>query len=177
MRGGSTEPKFVSKSTYHRHSQYRNPITPMSEFLAQRGIATTSSHLAATIPASQGDSTRQRSHSPIAASGPSEQPNKRQRPNEEDIVVGSGFSRGENGECQEEGGSQLNSPIDPGFMQVLCNSRMICKIFSLTVTMPILQLPPGTPPEVRGPDNEEDNNEFNNNNMNQFVRLFLSLAP
>ena len=38
--------------------------------------------------------------------------------------------------------------------------------------MPISQLPPGTPSEVRGPDNEEDNSEFNSNNMNQFVRLF-----
>ena len=39
--------------------------------------------------------------------------------------------------------------------------------------MPISQLPPGTPSEVRGPDNEdEDNIEFNSNNTNQFVRLF-----
>jgi hypothetical protein len=45
-------------------------------------------------------------------------------------------------------------------------------MFSLTVTMPILQLPPGTPPEVPGPDNEEDNNELNSNYMNQSVRLF-----
>ena len=38
--------------------------------------------------------------------------------------------------------------------------------------MPILQLPPGTPSEVRGPDNEEDDSEFDSNNMNHFVRLF-----
>jgi hypothetical protein len=38
--------------------------------------------------------------------------------------------------------------------------------------MPILQLPPGMPSDVRGPDNEEDTSEFNNNNMNQSVRLF-----
>ena len=145
MRGGSTEPKSVSKSTYHRHSRYRNAITPMPEFLAQHGIATTSLHSAATVPATchrdhrnsvtsmqhapQGDPTRRRSHSPIAGS---EQPNKRQRPNEEDMI-GSGLSRGENGEGQQEEGSQFDSSIDPGFMQVQLHvhNRMICKIFSV----------------------------------------------
>jgi hypothetical protein len=146
MRGGLTEPKSVSKSTYHRHNRYRNPIMPMPEFLAQHGIATTSPHLAATVPAcpdhrnsvtsiqhasidSQGDPARRRSHSPIA--GPSEQPNKRQRPNEED-VVGSGLSRGGNGEGQQEETSQMVSSIDsdPRRMQV-CSYKMLCRIFNI----------------------------------------------
>ena len=38
--------------------------------------------------------------------------------------------------------------------------------------MPISQLPPGTPSEVREPDGEEDNTAFNSNNMNRYVRLF-----
>ena len=180
MRGGSTEPKSVSKSTYHRHTQFRNAITPMPEFLTQHGIATTSSHSAATVPTtcprdhrnsvipSQGDLTRGRSHSPIA--GPSEQPNKRQRPNEE--VIGSGPLSGENGEGQQVEGSHFNGSIDPEFMQVQLHvsNRMKCRYFLLT--MPISQLPPGTPSEVREPDNEEDNSAFNSNNMNQSVRLF-----
>jgi hypothetical protein len=143
MRGGSTEPKSVSKSTYHRHSRYRNPITPMPEFLAQHGIATTSPPSAATVPAtcprdhhhsvtsSQGDPTRRRSHSPIA--GPSEQPNKRQRPNEE-VIVDSGLLGGENEEDQQEEGSKMNSSIDPGFMQVqlhVPNRMILCGLFSV----------------------------------------------
>jgi hypothetical protein len=135
MRGGSTESKSVSKSTYHRHSRYRNTITPMHQFLAQHGISTTFPHSAATVPtpcprdrhnsvtSMQGNPTRGRSHSPIA--GPSEQSNKRQRHNEEDIVGGFGLSRGENGEgpSQQEEGSQLDRS-DPGFMQVQLHVRI-----------------------------------------------------
>ena len=144
MRGGSTEPKSVSRSTYHRHSQYRNLITPMPVFLAQHGIATTSTHSAATVPStcprdhhnsvtsSQGNLTRRCSHSPIA--GPSEQPYKRQRPDDsEEVIVDSGSSSGENGEGQQEGGSQFNSSIDPGFMpvQLHVRNRMIFGLFSV----------------------------------------------
>ena len=145
MRGGSTESKSVSKSTYHRHSQYRNSITPMPQFLAQHGISTTFPHSAATVPvpcprdpqnsvnSMQGNPTRRRSHSPIA--GPSEQSNKRQRPNEdsEDMIVGFGLSRGENreGHQPEEEGSQLDRS-DPGFMQVplhVCNRMIMWNVF------------------------------------------------
>ena len=144
MRGGSTEPKSVSRSTYHRHSQYRNLITPMPVFLAQHGIATTSTHSAATVPStcprdhhnsvtsSQGNPTRRRSDSPIA--GPSEQPYKCQRPDDsEEVIVDSGSSSGENGEGQQEGGSQFNSSIDPGFMpvQLHVRNRMIFGLFSV----------------------------------------------
>jgi hypothetical protein len=142
MRGGSTEPKSVSKSTYHRHSRHRNPIIPMPQFLAQHGIATPipQAHSAAidsapcppdrynSITSMQDDLTRRRSHSPIA--GPSEQSNKRQRPNEEDIV-GSGLSRGESRDGQQEERNQLDGPIDLGFMQVQLHVRNSteCRIF------------------------------------------------
>ena len=133
MCGGSTEPKHVSKSTYHRHSRYRNPITPMPQFLTQHGIATTSpATISVPCPPNrhnsttsmQGDPTRRRSHSPIA--GLSEQPNKRQRPNEEDMV-GPGLLRGENREGRQEEGSQLDNAID--FMQVQLHNGTKCRIF------------------------------------------------
>ncbi|KAF8954522.1 hypothetical protein BDZ97DRAFT_1766105 [Flammula alnicola] len=124
MTGGRTEPKLVSKSTYHAHEPFRVPsqpaITPMAEFLAQQPW-----HPAA-LPQPRNSTPgpsipRRRSRSPSAnptnhghsRSPSSEPPRQRQRrdldPNPDEGIDADRHGHGEP-DIGTSGGGEMGSP-------------------------------------------------------------------
>jgi hypothetical protein len=105
MTGGRTEPKLVSKTTYHDHAPFRTPrqppaVQPMAEFLAQHTW-----HPAAALPQPRHPSptpsvprcrARSLSADPISRSPTGEPPQQRQR--RMDLDPGPDGDRGGDGE-------------------------------------------------------------------------------